>query len=100
MKLAGVPVDTVHAYMGHQAYLAAAYDRQEHGDLSEIYKENMHVVTVGDVHLESAAVKDVYIAELEAKIVRLEKATLEKEPMDLEALKIFIDDRIKKSNQQ
>ncbi len=48
MKLAGVPSDTVHALMGHQAYLAAAYDRFD-SDLPELYKKHMDVVTVHEV---------------------------------------------------
>ena len=83
MRLAGVPPDTVHAWMGHQAYLTAAYDRQEYGDLSEIYKDNMHVVTVYEEDLSSStlALKDTEIEELKAEIARLRVA-----PIDLDAL--------------
>jgi len=68
MRIARVPSNVVDAWMGHQGYLAAAYDRQEFGDLSEIYKEHMHVVTVYEVSLG-----DKTIAEIEAKYAEAER---------------------------
>lgn len=67
MNLAGVPSNTVHAWMGHQAYLAAAYDRQEYGDLSLIYKNHMNVVTVYELTLEEEAKKLIEEAKKKAK---------------------------------
>ncbi len=68
MKQSGVPPDTVHAWMGHQAYLAAAYDREEQGDLSEIYKEHMDAVTVHEVGLDEKT-----RAEIKEAIERADK---------------------------
>jgi len=58
MRQAGVPPDTVHAWMGHQGYLTAAYDRPSGESLSEIYKGHMGVVTVYEVDIgEKARIK-------------------------------------------
>ncbi|MBA7689606.1 hypothetical protein ES703_98114 [subsurface metagenome] len=47
----GVPDLIVHAWIGHKAYLNE-YDRLGKKRMSEIYMENMHVVTVHDVGLD------------------------------------------------
>ncbi len=58
----GVPDMIVHAWMGHKAYLSE-YDRLGNKGMADIYKENMHVVTVYEdgrgIKVDEALIEDI-----------------------------------------
>lgn len=54
--LSGVPTDIVDAWLGRKAYLGE-YVRLGRKRMAEIYKENMHVVTIHDVSMGEKATK-------------------------------------------
>ncbi len=76
----GVPDVIVHGWMGHKGYLEEAYARGPEL-LSEIYKENMHVVTVQEVGLDEktrAEIKEaIERAEILAKQVTVDGAYID-----------------------
>ncbi len=88
---AGVPDVIVHGWMGHKGYLDDAYSRGFEL-LGDIYRENMHVVTVYEEDLSSSslALKDARIKELEALVVSLR----EEPKIDMDALADKVLDRI------
>ena len=72
----GIPDMIIHAWMGHQSYLNQ-YDKLGRRQMAEIYKDNMHVVTVHEVALGEKAKAKYRKTEEEAKILRIQTKTLE-----------------------
>lgn len=64
---AGIPDMIVHGWMGHQAYLSGSYDKLGRKRMSDIYKDNMHIVTVYDVGLDKKTRADIEKEIIESK---------------------------------
>lgn len=93
----GIPPEIVHAYIGHKGYLSE-YERLTRKGMANIYKDNMHIVTINEdtLALASVAIKDEEIKELKAEIARLKEV-----PIDEDALaKRLLDKIMKQMNQK
>lgn len=73
---AGIPDMIVHGWMGHSAYLSQSYDKLGLGRMSDIYKDNMHVVTIHEVGIdEQAKARYEAVANKAAMVPKLQEQT-------------------------